>query len=1577
MGSLFARGRRGGRSSSAVNRAVGAVMEGVERRLMLAAGQLDPTFGGGDGVAAVDFPGLGFDVPRAVLPLAGGGFLVAADNGTQWLVAKYDADGTRVNSFGGDEDGIARVDLVGAVAGIALDGTDIVLGGHILNDNGSTDLAAVRLDSGGATQGVMTIGNTGNETSAGVVVHGGRIFLAGSLETGEFYVASFNANGSFHDEGEIAVGSSGTARAVGIDPGANRLYVFGQADATLALAAFDVSVGVVVDTDFGIDGISLEPAATVATPGGMYVDPDFGIYLASTVGSESIGGDVLVTRVEADGKGWSHRPSLHLEGRPLTASGITVIDSGLTIYVSGTVRSQPLNADGFVAKIKGSGSTLLDIGFAGDGVRELPLDSPDDVTGAIGVLGGSLAVVGSKSGVAGDADGVVLRLDATTGAQVGTTATIVTEDSSLRDSAIASKVLEDGRVVAVGLSFNTSQNTYMSVTRTLPDGSPDPTFGAGGTVTFLGLPNYQVTSVEVEPDPEGPGEGRIILGAVGPNGGLLIALLANGSFDQTFGTGGILDLSSTFSSVGSVSLTTGGFLVGGVGGFSTSFDLKFARVSATGASVTGPAGSSGLSADTGRAVELTPGGTVVLVGTFAGNDSDSKTNLVVYNGTTFTGARTENVAPGAPDQVNAVVAIGGVVYVGGYGDTGMVLSSYAGSQWSQSYIGNAAGSVNAIVFDGTNLIVGGGVGSPGGVDGVVHRLQADNKTPGTTWDVPQNLVPTGNDVVVGLGIQTGTGRIVGTISNVPFGDFHFVGLSPQASNAAPNPSIVDAPATSPEGTTIALTSSVLDPDQPAGTAFGYAWSVTMNGQPFGQPGTAAALSFTPNNEGTYVVTLVVTDAQGAATTAQPKTITVLNADPVLNVTQPPSAGVVDQPLAFTATATDAGPTDVVAITWTITPPVGEAFTIVRGNLTFTPTLVGNYTVAATATDADGGNHTLAYTVQVASKPPIAAITGAPTLPVAEGTAVNLGSTVDDTDGETITYAWSVKKNGNPLASGASAGFSFTPNDEGTYVVTLVATDPFGLSDTETATVIVENVAPVLTAPAGPISAVAGEDVALSASATDAGTADVLTISWTVTGPGLAGSVTGNGPTFTFPTLEGTYTVQVVATDGDGGVSATHTLQVVAASTPPVVTLGQTPASLPEGSSVTLAGSATDSPGDVTTLIYSWTVTRNGLPYGSPAGGQSIAFAPVDDGAYVVTLTATDRFGESDSESATITVTNVAPVVTLGDPPTIGAIGQPRTFSATVSDAGTADTHMFAWTVRDESNAVVASGAGPAFTFTPTAAGSYSVRVVATDDDGAVSATVATTLVVTAITFNATNGDLVVGGGSFADDIRVRRTASGAIEVQFEGVVAGLFNGVEEITIRGGAGNDMIAVAKNLGVNVVVHGGDGSDELQAGSGGDVLLGEAGNDTLKGRDGVDILVGGDGDDHIQGGDARDVLIGGRGADRIIGQHADDILIAGRTAFDDDPVALRAIRAEWLSSGSYADRTKNLRGETTAGLNNGVFLVVSGPNATVFDDAAADLLTGNGDMDWFLVGGSGDKITDLKSYELFDETEVTPLS
>ncbi len=187
------------------------------------------------------------------------------------------------------------------------------------------------------------------------------------------------------------------------------------------------------------------------------------------------------------------------------------------------------------------------------------------------------------------------------------------------------------------------------------------------------------------------------------------------------------------------------------------------------------------------------------------------------------------------------------------------------------------------------------------------------------------------------------------------------------------------------------------------------------------------------------------------------------------------------------------------------------------------------------------------------------------------------------------------------------------------------------------------------------------------------------------------------------------------------------------------------------------------------------------------------------------------------------------------------------------------------------------------------------------------------------------------------------------------------------TIDGGGGPDTLdysayasAVAVNLatgsatgvagGVRNIenVSGGAGNDSLTGDTADNILKGNGGSDTLSGQAGSDILLGASGADRLNGDAGRDLIIGGLGADTLNGGAGDDLLIAGTTAFDLSDEALAAIMAEWRSNQTYQARINYLRNGGGFNALNGTFITLTA--TTVFDDAAADLLTGSTEQDWF---------------------------
>jgi Ca2+-binding RTX toxin-like protein len=255
--------------------------------------------------------------------------------------------------------------------------------------------------------------------------------------------------------------------------------------------------------------------------------------------------------------------------------------------------------------------------------------------------------------------------------------------------------------------------------------------------------------------------------------------------------------------------------------------------------------------------------------------------------------------------------------------------------------------------------------------------------------------------------------------------------------------------------------------------------------------------------------------------------------------------------------------------------------------------------------------------------------------------------------------------------------------------------------------------------------------------------------------------------------------------------------------------------------------------------------------------------------------------------------------------------------------------------------------------TYTAAGTYTVKVWATDKDGLEGAFASRTYTAKAVELQG--NDLVIGGTTAADQIVITATSTAnAVQVSINGANQGTFTAPGQIVVFAQAGDDTVSFAttKVQGTTYSV-----AQAL-------ALFGGAGNDTLDARNatGPAVIVGGDGNDTLYAGPGRSILIGGLGADTLRGGGADDILIGGITDYDDDLATLAALRAEWgRTDATYAVRQAHLLGPT-GGLNGTAFLNA----AHIHDDGGAvDNLYGNGGQDWFFAPPT-DKVNDRQSGE-----------
>ncbi|YCK38033.1 PKD domain-containing protein [Actinomadura sp. ATCC 39365] len=197
----------------------------------------------------------------------------------------------------------------------------------------------------------------------------------------------------------------------------------------------------------------------------------------------------------------------------------------------------------------------------------------------------------------------------------------------------------------------------------------------------------------------------------------------------------------------------------------------------------------------------------------------------------------------------------------------------------------------------------------------------------------------------------------------------------------------------------------------------------------------------------------------------------------------------------------------------------------------------------------------------------------------------------------------------------------------------------------------------------------------------------------------------------------------------GGAASAHYTLVHVANVPPVADAGPD-ITLDEGRQVTLVGHFSDvEPADTHTTLWNFgddQPTETGTISGT---STTVTHAWCDNGVYTVTLQVRDQNGGMDTDTRTVTVRNVPPVVVAG-PALFAYPCSVITLSAAFTDQGWCDTHAATWEFGDCTAAIPATVTEthepPAGRGTAVAShvyrrcGTYLARCVVTDDDGGVA-----------------------------------------------------------------------------------------------------------------------------------------------------------------------------------------------------------------------------------------------------------------
>ncbi|MGB8194866.1 MAG: PKD domain-containing protein, partial [Chitinophagaceae bacterium] len=554
----------------------------------------------------------------------------------------------------------------------------------------------------------------------------------------------------------------------------------------------------------------------------------------------------------------------------------------------------------------------------------------------------------------------------------------------------------------------------------------------------------------------------------------------------------------------------------------------------------------------------------------------------------------------------------------------------------------------------------------------------------------------------------------------------------------------DQTLTLPNSNTYLFGSGSYDPD---GIITNYSWS-QVNGPNAASITILSASNVNVSNlvQGVYNFRLVVTD-NNSGTAADTLRVTVLatNVPPVANAGVDQSIQLPTNSVTLNGSASTDPDGTITAYVWSKIAGPTQYNIATPGSVTTAVNnlAAGTYSFRLLITDSRGESDDDTVVITVAAPPPPPNI--APTANAGSDQSIQLptssvtlnGAASSDADGTITAYAWS--KIAGPaqynISNGNTVSASASNLAAGTYSFRLVVTDNSGATDADTVVITVApappppNVAPVANAGADQSIQLPVNSAALNGSGSSDADGTVTGYAWSkIAGPSQYNISNSNtvSPSVT-NLVSGTYSFRLVVTDNSG---ATDDDTVVITVTPapnvaPTANAGGDQSIQLPTNNATLNGSAS-SDADGTIVSYSWSKVSGPAQYNiSNAGNVSTSVTNLAAGTYLFRLGVTDNDGASDDDTVMIIVgaapppPNTPPVANAGNDQSI----QLPTNSIALDGSASADNDgtitAYAWSkISGPTQYNIANSNSVNTSITNLAAGTYSFRLVVTDNNGA-------------------------------------------------------------------------------------------------------------------------------------------------------------------------------------------------------------------------------------------------------------------
>ena len=337
--------------------------------------------------------------------------------------------------------------------------------------------------------------------------------------------------------------------------------------------------------------------------------------------------------------------------------------------------------------------------------------------------------------------------------------------------------------------------------------------------------------------------------------------------------------------------------------------------------------------------------------------------------------------------------------------------------------------------------------------------------------------------------------------------------------------------------------------------------------------------------------------------------------------------------------------DMLSFLVTTSDP-GVATAVASGtSVTVTAMSPGVAVVTMTATDPGGLKAQQNFRVMVPNRAPAAVGTIEDReLMVGDSTLLDASAYFSEPDGEALSYVVAVSDSSRLTVSAERSVVTLVALARGTVVVTVTATDPGGLTGTQSFQVKVPNRAPVA------VDSIAARTIEVDRTDTlnvspyfADPDGDTLSYAADVSDSSVVAAAVSGGIVTVTALAKGEAVVTVTATD-DEGLGATQNFLVTVPNQPPRVadTIPALVLFKDEADTLDLAPYFSDPDGDV--LVYGAEASRSGVvAVAVSAQGGILTVRALGQGETEVTVTAIDTGGLAARQSFQVTVANRAPI----------------------------------------------------------------------------------------------------------------------------------------------------------------------------------------------------------------------------------------------------------------------------------------------------------------------------------------------